>query len=222
MQRNTTCTCNACRNIGQLDLKFIVHHGDYVLQTIGARRELQGPELIRAHRLLKNDVTRATGIRAYALITEAAAAAMKLPAFFAGLPRHVEGGSEFGTTEARVHDLYPVWQQRRAASRVEVRPDEPLTFSPQECELPVPPSLAWSYVTDAEAQKRWQEGLTSIHMTGMAGGRIGPGVVQHCAHGKQMLQHKIVDWRPFDYVTYHVAGPLGVVIRQSITFTPTP
>ena len=28
MKRATTCTCNACRNIPSLDLKFIAHHGD--------------------------------------------------------------------------------------------------------------------------------------------------------------------------------------------------
>ena len=32
MKRATTCACNACRNIPTLDLKFIAHHGDYVIQ----------------------------------------------------------------------------------------------------------------------------------------------------------------------------------------------
>ena len=32
IKRATTCTCKACQNIPSLDLKFIVHHGDYILQ----------------------------------------------------------------------------------------------------------------------------------------------------------------------------------------------
>jgi len=36
--RRTTCTCNACRNIPSLDLKFISHHGDYfILSTTSTK-----------------------------------------------------------------------------------------------------------------------------------------------------------------------------------------
>ena len=34
MVLNTTCTCNACRNIPNLDLKFFLHHGEFLLQGI--------------------------------------------------------------------------------------------------------------------------------------------------------------------------------------------
>ncbi len=40
MQLNTSCTCNACRNIPNLDLKFIVHHGAFVLQEMAGHTEL--------------------------------------------------------------------------------------------------------------------------------------------------------------------------------------
>ena len=73
MRLNTTCTCNACRNMSQLDLKFFLHHGTYATQEMAGRTELQGAEVIRLHRLMKNSVTAATGIKAYALVTEQAA-----------------------------------------------------------------------------------------------------------------------------------------------------
>ena len=57
-------------------------------------------------------------------------------------------------------------------------------------------------------------------MTGLAGGRIGPGATQHCAHGKQETLHDIVDWRPFEYVTYHIRLPFGAVVRQMVELTP--
>src|SRR6185503_837209 len=40
--RRTTCTCAACQNMTGLDLKFFVHHGDYIVQQISGIRELVG------------------------------------------------------------------------------------------------------------------------------------------------------------------------------------
>lgn len=67
-----TCSCDACSSGAQLDLKFILHHGSYVAQTIAGRTELLGPDVTTAHRMLKNDVVATTGWRAYALISAAA------------------------------------------------------------------------------------------------------------------------------------------------------
>jgi hypothetical protein len=64
---NTTCTCAACRNNSNLDLKLLVHYGEYIKQNIAGRQELNGSEVILIHRLLKNSITSATGIRAYAV-----------------------------------------------------------------------------------------------------------------------------------------------------------
>ena len=33
IRRATTCTCRACQNIPTLDLKFIMHHGDYIITS---------------------------------------------------------------------------------------------------------------------------------------------------------------------------------------------
>ncbi|MEA2899349.1 MAG: hypothetical protein QOJ84_4964, partial [Bradyrhizobium sp.] len=98
MRLNTTCSCNACRNMGSLDLKFFLHHGEYATQTLAGRTELQGPEVIRLHRLMKNSVTKATGIKAYALVTQQAADAIGLPDFFLSAIRHVEHNDDFGDT----------------------------------------------------------------------------------------------------------------------------
>jgi hypothetical protein len=57
-------------------------------------------------------------------------------------------------------------------------------------------------------------------MTGLVGGRVVAGAVQHCAHGEGSTVHEIVDWRPFDYVTWHIGTPMGTVARQTAEFTP--
>ena len=67
-----TCTCDACSSGARLDLKFILHHGSYVAQTIAGNEELLGPDVTTAHRMLKNEVVAATGWTAYALFSAAA------------------------------------------------------------------------------------------------------------------------------------------------------
>jgi hypothetical protein len=220
MRLNTTCTCNACRNMNLLDLKFFLHHGTYATQEMAGRTELQGAEVIRLHRLMKNSVTAATGIKAYALVTEQAADAIGLPDFFAGSTRHVENLDEFGETVCYVYDLAPIFALWRATRRVVVQHDEPLAFESMECDLPVPPAIAWAYVTDIEKKIRWQHDIDGMTMTGLAGGRVGLGATQHCAHGKDSTVHDIVDWRPFDYVTWHIRLPMGAVVRQMAELTP--
>ncbi len=221
MRLNTTCTCNACGNMGQLDLKFFLHHGEFALQELAGRTELQGPEVIRLHRLMKNSVTRQTGIKAYALVTQQAVDAIGLPEFFADAIPHVETIDDFGETPCRVYDLAPVFAAWRASRRIVVERDEPLAFESMECDLPVPPAIAWAYVTDVARRMRWQQGRDAITMTGLSRGRVAVGATQHCAHGgKDLSVHDIVDWRPFDYVTWHIRTPMGTVVREMAEFTP--
>ena len=67
-----TCTCDACSSGARLDLKFILHHGSYIPQTIAGSTELLGPDVTTAHRMMKNDVVATTGWPAYALLSASA------------------------------------------------------------------------------------------------------------------------------------------------------
>ena len=44
--------------MGDLDFKFVAHHGEMVKQKMGGREELAGRDVILVHRLLKNTVER--------------------------------------------------------------------------------------------------------------------------------------------------------------------
>jgi hypothetical protein len=74
-----TCRCNACSRVDGLDLKFVLHAGAYVVQSIGGGRELIGPEVVMAHRLLKNHAAELVGQAAHALVTDAAATLLDVP-----------------------------------------------------------------------------------------------------------------------------------------------
>jgi len=96
-----TCTCSACSRMGDLDLKFILHHGTYVAQPIAGHDELLGPDVNLAHRLLKNHARELVGAVPYALVTEAAARALAVPT--AGM---VPGEETYADTPpVRVHVL---------------------------------------------------------------------------------------------------------------------
>jgi hypothetical protein len=75
-----TCTCSACARIDELGLKFVLHHGSYVVQRIVGREELAGPDVIVVHRLLKNHARDHVGDRAYALLSDATLATLDIPA----------------------------------------------------------------------------------------------------------------------------------------------
>lgn len=52
----TICPCDGCKNIDQLKLKVIFHHGEVAIKRVKQFEELAGEEVILAHRLMKNSV----------------------------------------------------------------------------------------------------------------------------------------------------------------------
>jgi hypothetical protein len=73
------CTCNACSRIHDLGIKFVVHHGGYVVQRIVGNEELAGPDVIVVHRLLKNHARDLVGTAPYALLSDATLEALEVP-----------------------------------------------------------------------------------------------------------------------------------------------
>jgi hypothetical protein len=69
MYEGATCGCKACKAIPMLDLKFFVHHGEYILQQVAGIKDLMGNSVTLIHRLAKNRVTESTGWNGYVLFT---------------------------------------------------------------------------------------------------------------------------------------------------------
>ncbi len=94
------CVCEACRSVGKLQLKAILHYGQAVFGQVGGMRKISGADVILAHRLLKNSVP----LREYILETESF---QRLGAGFSGMrsERRSESCAEFGTVPVRV--FYP-------------------------------------------------------------------------------------------------------------------
>ena len=123
VRQATSCECNACSRIPDLDLKFVVHHGEAIHQKVAGRQELLGSDVIVVHRLLKNEVVERTGIEAYALLSQAsldAAGSRSAPP--SACAAHVETYDRIGEVQGWVLDLERRWQEEEARARVFVTP----------------------------------------------------------------------------------------------------
>jgi len=199
VRQATSCECNACVRIPDLDLKFVVHHGSAIHQKVAGRPELLGSDVIVAHRLLKNEVVEQLGINAYALISQKVIDASDIDPAALGMREHTETYDRIGEVPAWAHDLERRWQEEEARGRVFVTPEESiLTVS---VPTSVPPQVAWEFLTKPGQRMTWQPWVTEVEIKGAPGGRRGLGSANHCMHGKDAVVEEILDWRPYDYVT---------------------
>ena len=206
IEHSTSCTCNACAKAPDLNLKFVVHHGEYVRRA-GPRsgEELTGRDVILVHTLLKNDVPTALGLRGYALYTDAAVAALEVDPEAIRLRRHATAG-----VAAWVADLQSRWDEELERHRVVVEPEE-ASFA-VEALLPVAPAVAWEYLTATQRRLLWQ--VDAIEQAD-AGGRRLTGTASVCVDGRSKIYEEILDWRPFDYFSERVSLPGGVRVVQT-------
>lgn len=217
MERNTTCPCAACANMPELDLKLVVHFGTYIEHDLGGHRELSGPDVILAHRLLKNSVREETGIAAYALFTEAAIAEIGLEAPFANAPHYALQDQDLGTIKTRVHDLSPGWRRHQEQSRVIVGPDAKLFVPEINHAFEAPPDVMWHYLLDPLQRPRWFVDVVKLDREKTESGRLAAGAHDHCAHGGGQVSVNIfVDVLPHHHATYDIVLPMGGTARVSM------
>lgn len=220
VRRHTTCTCRACQSIPMLDLKFILHHGDFVLQSIDGTPELAGSDVNLVHRLLKNHVSDNTGWRAYALFTSAALECMQVR------PGNLVDGREayehLGEVATFAMDMHPRYETFLRQRRVVVEDkDAVVTFA---VDLPASPPEVWSWMNDPE--KRRQVSMSPDRLQFLPrvrpGGRTAAGATTHCVHGNRVAMREVVlDWKPFEYYTVEQdSGPMGV-IQVTFRFQPS-
>ncbi len=218
VRRRTTCTCNACRAIPSLDLKFIVHYGEYMVQNIAGIHELVGSPVNLAHRLLKNHVGEATGWKAYALFTNAALGRLGLPCDRELLHVATETYEHLGEVDTFSLNLHARFAALSAARRVVItraQADVVLVH-----EIQAPPAVVWDWANDPFRRSLWMKG-TVWSIIDRPGGRTGAGARNHCAHGKnQISRETMLDWKPFDYFTAEQAPNDKTAIVFTVTLEP--
>ena len=217
MTFNTTCTCRACKNMAKLDLKMVIHHGEYAIQKFGDREELLGADVIVPHRMLKNHVIEQTGIECYVLFSEAAAEALQLSELAYPLVPYAEAYEHLGEVKMQVLDLRKVWETEQARKRIKIRPDE--TWIKMVWEVPYPPPMVWEYLTNLEIEEKYLE-YDFVERTDSLGGRIQKETTYHCAHGEIHFFNTILAWKPFEYLTMRQKISVGLEFVQNREITP--
>lgn len=196
IKRSTTCTCRACQNIPSLDLKFIVHHGDYIIQQVRGIREMVGSDVNLVHRLSKNHVTHATGWRAYLMITEPCLAHLNVK--LQGTHEQMESYEHLGEIQTINVDMHRRYAELKETRRVFLTgKDADLEFC---VDFPTPPPVTWEWLQDPNRRNIWS-GDVHWYSGDRPKGRAGSGASNHCAHGKSVSTEVTVDWRPFEYST---------------------
>lgn len=66
LERDRVCSCGACSTVNNLKIKFVSHYGVVVERNIHSHFQLMGSDVIKIHKLLKNNVNN----NEYFLITE--------------------------------------------------------------------------------------------------------------------------------------------------------
>jgi Protein of unknown function (DUF2652) len=99
-----TCPCKACRALPTLDLKFMVHHGEFLMQKVAGAEHLLGTDVNLIHRLSKNHVSESTGWKGYALFTDRVLERMQTDK--ASFLQQTESYEHLGQVETYVRDMH--------------------------------------------------------------------------------------------------------------------
>ena len=194
------CVCQACRAVPTLDLKFVVHFGEFAIQRLAGRVKPIGPDVILVHRLLKNTIAEEMGLRAYIFFTDAALARLGLDADALGMRRHAEEYEHLGAVSGAVRDLAARWAAER--SRQLLRLDPSTARAQHAVEVPAPPDVVWAYLTRPVFRARWEPGQAAA------------GTDEHSAGA---AANAIVDWHPYQYFT--TRHPLDAPLRPPVVLT---
>ncbi len=189
VQRATTCTCKACSSIPNLDLKFICHFGEYILQNVANTTEMVGSDVNLVHRLSKNHVSEAIGWRAYILFTRKCLdrLGLVLENTFSSQESYEHLG-QIDTLVLDMHSRYQELMELRHISLSETNADLAL-----QVDFSTPPPVTWEWLNDPSKRNLWG-GDVNWYPGERPNGRVGSGASNHCAHGGGVSTEVLLDW----------------------------
>ena len=113
LYRGATCPCRACQALPTLDLKFMVHHGEFIIQQVAGIRDLLGTDVNLVHRLAKNRVSESTGWKGYALFTNQGLE--RLQTDKASFVQQKESYEHLGEVQTYVRDMHVRYEAMKAS-----------------------------------------------------------------------------------------------------------
>lgn len=210
MQHNVTCPCKACQSISSLDLKFITHYGDYVLQNVAGKNKPVGSFVNVVHRLLKNNVAEATGWKGYALFSKKSLEQMKInPDGMHESLENYEHLGEINTNSINLNEGYRELANDRQVFLTAKKADACVTY-----DFDASPAVVWDWLNDPAKRTIWQKG-SAWESKERPNGRTGRAAQNHCTTSNVVEQ--VLDWRPFKYYTVSFSkGILNILITGEL------
>lgn len=187
----TTCPCDACRSIADLGLKVVAHRGQYATHQVAGGTEIVGREVILTHRLLKNELSKRTGIADYALYTDPLVRELALSPAALGWRSESLSYDDVGEVGVHVDDLALRWRGETRTAKHLIPEGEGAAVV---WELPAPPPVVWERLSHPDHVTRFMADKAS--QTNPAGVR-GPGTATHCVHGSHSYDLDVLDWIPY-------------------------
>lgn len=211
-RRLIVCNCKACEMTSGLDLKFILHSGEYVLNEVAGKAKPLGNSVNIVHRLAKNKVTETTGWKAYVLFTEECLGNLNLK--LSGTHSQKENYEHIGevqTYSLSLDALYKTFTETRSEYILK----EDADYYVERNYLVSPPVL-WEWVNNPMKRSQWLE-VTDWNPVERPFGRTQKGATNHCANSD--FFEKLLDYRPFDYYTSELIGK-NIIINMTGKFDP--
>lgn len=197
MQEKSTCNCNACFSIRNVDLKFINHFGEFALQNYSGSIKPIGSDVNLAHRLLKNCVKEKTNINSYVLFSGKCLEKIDLPPeIFIPMTESYEHFGEINTYASDLSDSYKKLSEK---NQIVINEDDADFIAEHQFAMPAP--VLWEWLVDNNKRMQWMDG--AVWTKGeRTKGRTQAGATNHCAHGKESILEIIHSWKPFEFYTY--------------------
>lgn len=193
-QRITTCSCMACQMISTLDLKFVIHCGDFVMNNIAGKKKPLGNAVIVLHRLLKNSVSKDTGWKAYYLITKDCLESLNVPINKSySVTEQYEHLGVIRTEVINLDEKYEEYQKQKS-----ITIDEKDAHYIFRKEFPVPASILWDWFNNPKRKSLYIKG-SDWNVSERPSGRTTKDATNHCSSSKFI--EMVLDYKPFDYFT---------------------
>jgi hypothetical protein len=199
----------------KLDIKFIVHFGEYVITNIQGRKKPMGNSVNLIHRLLKNKISEQTGWSGYALLTKECVTHLSIST--KQMHTHVEKDENFGDLKTFSINLEELYQTYFKSKEYIVEPKS--AHVALTCDFQFPPYLVWEWLNDPQKRREWMT-TTATYEKERPSGFLGPGAVNHCTKSK--FNEYIRSWRPFKYFTVeNIRGIISITETSHLEPTET-
>lgn len=158
LEKNRICPCQACATAPKLRLKIVAHCADLNFINVKGSRKPFGPQVIEAHRLLKNSIDSDN----YTLISRDLASYIELPLSYLSKVFQFEMGTDT-YDDKEVEYIYALIDQNKLSLSDQYQAKKVVIDSPPkmrfEKEFPVSAKSLYEFITNYTYRHFWVKGV---------------------------------------------------------------